>query len=80
MSKRSNSLLFARPFKLSLEKGTIAHKIAQQTLKSYGDDPQSPTGDYEIFRGSIAEKSLYDDMLAANAKLVRKEQQKRLAL
>lgn len=67
-------------FQVILEKGTIEYEIAQQTLRSRGNDPTSPTGDYEIFVGNVKEKSLYDDMLRANARAIRKQNQLRLKI
>jgi hypothetical protein len=71
---------FRYAFRLVLEIGTIEHEIAQQTLRSAGLDPKSPTKDYEIFLGSVKEKTLYDDMISANSRAIRKQNQKRLAL
>jgi len=67
-------------FKLSIERGTLRHAIAQQTLRFVKADPKSPTGDYDIFVGTIEEKTLYDDMIKANGKKIRKQEQKQLEL
>lgn len=67
-------------FRIILEKGTIRHKIALQSLQSMGDDPTSPTHDYEIFIGTIAQKTLYDDMIRANTRIINREEQTRLKI
>lgn len=65
---------------VTLEKGTLRHKIAQQTLISEGEDPKAP--DYELFtdNGSIVLWGLYLDMLEANVKEINKEERNRLKL
>lgn len=65
---------------ITLEKGTIRHKIAQQTLISLGSNPKTP--DYETFsdNGNLDLFVLYIDMCAANSKKINKEERARLEL
>lgn len=64
----------------SLEKGTIRHIIAQQTLVSLGDDPHAP--DYERFtdNGDMALYTLYEDTCQVNRRTITREQRQRLLL
>lgn len=72
--------MYTREWKL--EKDTIRYRIALQTLIYKCNDPTSPTGDIVIFTdgGDKDLWALYEDMVAANMKAIRKEERKRLAL
>lgn len=62
----------------TIEKGTVLHRIAQQSLISKGDDPKAK--DYELFTddGNIVLTCLYIDMCRANRKAIAQEEQNRL--
>lgn len=65
-------------FIIILEKGTLQHTIALQTMISSGCDPKYP--DYEIFTGDVILYALYLDMCKANSKAINKEFRDRLKL
>lgn len=63
-----------------IEKHTILHRIAQQSLISLGEKRGAP--DYERFtdNGDMTLHSLFIDMQAANRKAINKELKQRLLL
>lgn len=64
----------------TLEKGTLRHTIAQQCLISKGVDPKHK--DQEMFtdNGDHTMRSLYEDMIQANIRAIRKQENDRLKL
>jgi len=80
MKKRSKASRKRYQFQVIVEKDTLRHDIARQTLRFDKIDPDSPTGDYLIYVGTVAEKTLYDDMIKANGRKIRKQDQQQLEL